>query len=618
MSSPRGHHQGYNRLMTTRSTGGRKFRKPPLPGPRGVTALVLVWILAATGVFPRMGIAAESSNDARLDAAAGEFVRFFHDAQPLAGVALGWHEYDGKFVVPTAAQNAAFLERLKRFQKQFDEIPPATLSLRGRRDLSVLKNRIGMSLLFADRMHWAERSPLAYADQPDISIYLKRDWKPLADRARDIARILRMAPAHFEAARANLGARLPKPWVELGIDVAEGTASFWEKDVTAEVATVTDPVIQAEFQAARADALKAIRSFITWLKEEQLPRAVDDFGIGRAAFSEMLASELLTQSPEAILAIAEKELRAEQARFNEAAREIDGTTAAPAVFLAIQKDHPTEAGLLPDTRRNLEAIREFVISKSLVTIPSPVRAQVKETLPPFRATSFASMDTPGPFETKATEAYYYVTPTEPGWPDAQKQEWLTAFNYYTTDVVSIHEAYPGHYVQFLALNASGTTDVAKVFGSYAFVEGWAHYTEKMVLDAGYSGPGPANRKQAAKYRLAQSSEALLRIARLVCAVRMHCFGMTVDEATRFFVENAHYQEKPARSEAMRGTMDPGYGFYTLGKLQLLKLREDWRNQEGDRFTLLKFHDEVLRHGMPPIRMLREILLKDSATWNETL
>lgn len=604
--------------MTSRSAGGRKFYDSLPYLPRILAALILAWsFVVGLELLPR-GMAADLTNDEKLDATAAEFVRFFHDAQPLAGVALGRHEYDGRFVVPTAAQNTAFLEKLKDYQKRVDALPAATLSLRARRDWSVLKNRLGMSLLFADRMHWTERSPLAYADQPDISIYLKRDWKPLAERARDISRILRLAPAHFAAGRANLGTRLPKPWVELGIEVAEGTASFWEKDVTAEVATVPDASIRTEFEAARSEALKAIRSYIAWLKEEQLPQAVATFAIGREAFGDMLASEMISLSPEAILAVAEKELRAEQARFAAAAQEIDPATPAPAVFLAIQKDHPTESGLLPDTRRDLEAIRDFVISRNLVTIPSPVRAQVKETLPPFRATSFASMDTPGPFETKATEAYYYVTPTEPDWTEAQKQEWLTAFNYYTTDVVSIHEAYPGHYVQFLALNASGTTEVAKVFGSYAFVEGWAHYTEKMVLDAGFAGPGPGDRRRAAKYRLAQSSEALLRIARLVCAVRMHCFGMTVDEATRFFVENAHYQEKPARSEAMRGTMDPGYGFYTLGKLQLLKLREDWRAQEGNRSTLLRFHDEVLRHGMPPIRMLREILLKDPTKWNETL
>jgi uncharacterized protein (DUF885 family) len=264
-----------------------------------------------------------------------------------------------------------------------------------------------------------------------------------------------------------------------------------------------------------------------------------------------------------------------------------------------------------------------VIDKDLVTIPSKVRAEVKETPQFARATSFASMDTPGPFEKKASEAYYYVTPTEKDWPDQQKEEWLTAFNYYTTDVVSIHECYPGHYTQFLHLNASDATKVKKIFGSYAFIEGWAHYTEKMVIDAGYGAsksatPSDEEVKRAAKFRMAQADEALLRLCRLIVSIKMHTQGMSVEEGTRFFMENCHYEEKPARSEAMRGTYDPGYLNYTLGKLLILKLRADYEAQEGEKFVAKKFHDEMLKHGMPPIPLLREILLKDKAKWPEVL
>ena len=225
------------------------------------------------------------------------------------------------------------------------------------------------------------------------------------------------------------------------------------------------------------------------------------------------------------------------------------------------------------------------------------------------------MDTPGPFETRATEAYYYVTPVEPDWKPEQAEEWLSAFNYYTTDVVSIHEAYPGHYVQFLALNASRAGTVQKVFPSYSFAEGWAHYTEQMVLEAGFmqvSDPTRATREErvrAAKYRLAQSDEALLRLCRLCCAVQLHCNGMSVEEATRFFRDNCHYEEKPARSEATRGTFDPGYLYYTLGKLQILQLRETARREAGQRFSLRRFHDELLAHGAPPIRLLEPFLIR---------
>ena len=256
-------------------------------------------------------------------------------------------------------------------------------------------------------------------------------------------------------------------------------------------------------------------------------------------------------------------------------------------------------------------------------MPSEVRVQVKETPQFLRATSFASMDTPGPFEKKATEAYYYVTPVEPDWSPQQKEEWLTAFNYYTTDIVSIHEAYPGHYVQFLCLNASPADKLEKVFTSYAFTEGWAHYAEQMMVDEGFGASGSPKPTQeqlvrAAKYRLAQTDEALLRVCRLCASIKLHCQGMTVDEATKFFVDNCYYEEKPARQEAIRGTFDPEYLYYTLGKLEILKLREDYRKQTGKNFSLEKFHDEMLRHGAPPIRLLREVMLKDKKSWDKVL
>ena len=229
------------------------------------------------------------------------------------------------------------------------------------------------------------------------------------------------------------------------------------------------------------------------------------------------------------------------------------------------------------------------------------------------------MDTPGPFERKATEAYYYVTPVEKDWPASQKEEWLTAFNYYTTDVVSIHEAYPGHYVQFLALNASPATRLEKIFTSYAFVEGWAHYTEQMMIEEGFGADGAASQAdplRAAKYRLAQSDEALLRLCRLCVSIQTHCQGMTVEDATRFFEQNCYYEHKPARQEAIRGTFDPGYLYYTLGKLQILRLRRDYQRQQGSAFSLQKFHDELLRHGAPPLRLLRELMLTDQTTWGD--
>ncbi len=542
----------------------------------------------------------------------------------MESVGLGFHEQDGRFVVPDAATLTKARQYLHAYGAAVDQVQLSRLPEADRYELQLLKQWIATDLWTLETQRDPYRNPMFYATALDISVYLKRDWKPWGDRVRDLTAILRHAPAVLAAARQNLDPVLPRPYVETAIEVAEGTASFLQNEVTREVDALTEVEVKDGFHRVSTAAVQELKSYVDWLKQERLPAATAAFALGEAGFAVRLKAEMVDLSPKEVLKMGLAELRREQERFAAAAREIDPGKAPIEVFKAIQRDHPTAEGLIPDTRRDLEAIRKFVVDQRLVTIPSEVRATVRETLPPFRSTSFASMDTPGPFETKAIEAYYYVTPVEPEWPPAQKDEWLTAFNYYTTDVVSIHEAYPGHYVQFLALNASKAGPVAKVYNSYAFVEGWAHYTEQMVLDAGFpeaSTGGPTTAEQrlrTAKFRLAQSDEALLRLCRLCVAFQMHTGGMTVEQGTQFFIDNCYYEAKPAASEANRGTFDPGYCFYTLGKLQLLKLRRDWQDQEGNRFSLQRFHDEALRHGAPPIRLLREQMLKSPASWSQIL
>ena len=588
-------------------------RGPAVAGSRRVRDFPW-WTLLASWLA---GCAMPLGTSARLERVSAEFVRSHFARRPTEAVALGWHEHDGRFVVPTREALADEMDRLRGFQASLRGFREQRLSEAERLDLQLLRLAVRRGLWSLETEQGWRRNPMFYAGAMDVSLYIRRDFKPLRERVADMASILRHAPELFAAARTNLDPVMPRSFVETGIEVARGTAAFLEKDVLQAARTCGDPRILGEFEAANAIAVRECRSFATWLETQRLPASDGAFALGRRRFVEMLRSEGVESSPEEILAAGLRELAAEQARFESAAREIEATRPAASVFKAIQRDHPTASGLIEDTRRNLEVIREFVVARKLVTIPSEVRARVEETLPPFRATSFASMDTPGPFETRATEAYYYVTPVEAGWSAEQAEEWLSAFNYYTTDVVSIHEAYPGHYVQFLALNASRATTVQKVFPSYLFSEGWAHYAEQMVLEAGFMQPSdPARctageREKAAKYRLAQSDEALLRLCRLCCSIRMHCQGMSVDEATAFFREHCHYEEKPARSEATRGTHDPGYMFYTLGKMQILALREEARRAMGDRFDLGRFHDELLAHGAPPPPLLRPFVTRRS-------
>jgi uncharacterized protein (DUF885 family) len=590
-----------------------------------VKAISFILLLAALYLFPAgiRGFSAETE-DGEYEAVAEEYIKGYLGAHPLEGTALGLHEYDGKITDYSRLALDAELSRLRRFDDRLSKFDPGKLSTRQSIDLRILQAAVKKDLFEMLDMSVFERNPMVYARAADVNVYIKRNFAPLEDRVRSLVAIESQIPNILIAARTNLNDVVPKPYVELAIQIAKGSADFLKKDLIAAVGTLKDEQLRVAFHEANRKAANALNDYAAWLEREKLPKASLDFALGEEKFRRFLAqNELVDLPPQKVLEIGMAQLKAEQEAFAEAAKKIDPNKSPIEVFKQIQSEHPTPQNLIPDVAKDLDKIRKYVLTRRLVSIPSDVRAKVKETPQYLRATSFASMDTPGPFEKRANEAYYYVTPTENDWPEKQKEEWLTAFNYYTSDVVSIHEAYPGHYVQFLCLNASPASKVEKIFGSYAFVEGWAHYCEKMMLDEGYgsstnSTPSEDDVKRAAKYRMAQADEALLRLCRLCVSIKMHTQKMSLDEATKFFQENCYYEEKPARQEAMRGTFDPGYLNYTMGKLQILKLRDDYKAQQGDDFSLQKFHNELLNHGMPPIRLLREIMLKDQTKWDQVL
>ncbi|PYI48395.1 MAG: hypothetical protein DMF10_04255 [Verrucomicrobia bacterium] len=581
-------------------------------------------LLLLTLCLPAASSFAAQADDAEYEAVAEEYIKTYLAAHPLEGTALGLHEYDGKISDYSRLALDAELSRLRRFDDRLAKFDPAKLGPRQSIDLRILQAAVKKDVFEMQYMSIFERNPMAYAGAADVNVYIKRNFAPLEDRVRSLVAIESQISNILIAARTNLNDVLPKPYVELAVEIAKGSVDFLKKDLVSAVSGVTDEQLRAAFLDANRKAATALNDYAAWLQREKLPKASLDFALGEEKFQRFLAqTELVDLPPQKILEIGMAQLKAEQDAFAEAAKKIDPNKSPIEVFKQIQSEHPMPDKLIPDVAKDLDKVRKYVLSHHLVGIPSEIRAKVKETPQYLRATSFASMDTPGPFEKRAIEAYYYVTPTEKDWPDKQKQEWLTAFNYYTSDITSIHEAYPGHYVQFMHLNASPASKVEKIFGSYAFIEGWAHYCEKMMLDEGYGGPtssSPSEEdvKRAAKYRMAQADEALLRLCRLCVSIKLHTQNMSLDEATKFFQDNCYYEEKPARQEAIRGTFDPGYLNYTLGKLQILKLRDDYKAQEGDDFSLQKFHNELLNHGMPPVRLLREIMLKDQSKWNEVL
>jgi uncharacterized protein (DUF885 family) len=582
------------------------------------TALLPALILmGCNSNTPPGHIATASSGDSTFSRLSEEFLAREMAWGPEAAVALGFHQYDGKLTDYSRASLDSELTRLKAYDQRLASLDSATLSPRVFYVYRILRAGILNSIFIFEGKESYTKNPMTYAGAIDPSIYVKRNFGPLEDRLHSIISIENGAPAVFAAAKANLADSLARPYIETAIEVARGSASFLGKDLVIALKEVKNDSLMTAFKAANKVAIDQIHGFIDYLQKDKLPKSHNHYAIGVEKYKKMLFyQESITLSPDEILAIGLRELKKEQESFNAAAKIIDSTHKPVDVYHRTQSEHPTADSLIPDAKKTLEGIRQFLVDKKIITIPSAVRAILKETPEFARATSTASMDIPGPFEKKATEAYYYITPVEPTWTARQKEDWLAQFNFYTTDIVSIHEAYPGHYVQFLHLNASDATPLEKIYGSYAFVEGWAHYTEKMMVDEGYGNNGDAVR--AAKYRIAQSGDALLRLCRLCVSIQTHCHNMSVDEATKFLMNNWYQGEKPCRQEALRGTFDPGYLFYTVGKLEILKLREDYRRQEGANFSLQKFHDLLLDNGMPPIRLLRERLLKDKSQWDKTL
>jgi len=558
-----------------------------------------------------------ASGDAAFQKLADNYIDGYLAWRPAEGVALGYHQYDGKVTDLSKESMGKELGRLKSFDQQLASMDSTSLSAPMFYDYRILRSAIKNEIFSFEDLGAYDKNPMTYAGAVDLSIYIKRDFAPLEDRVKSIIAIEKNIPTIFAAAKQNLLDSLPKPYIETAVQIAQGSADFWGGDMKVALKDVKNDSLMKAFNAANQSAIASANAFATWLQKVKLPKANNKYAIGEASYKKMLLySEGITLSPEKVLEIGLAELKKQQAVFNAAAKTINPNKKPIDVYHDLQKDHPTAENLIPDVRKNVEAIRRFLVDKSIVSVPAKVNLEVKETPQYARATSTASNDDPGPFETKATEAFYYVTPVDPKWTAQQKEDWLRQFDYYTTDNVTIHEAYPGHYIQFLHMNTSPATRIEKIFGSYAYIEGWAHYCEQMMADVGYGHNGDT--VLAAKYRLAQTGDALLRLCRLCVSIKTHCQGMKLDDATKFFMNNWYQGEKPSYQEALRGTFDPGYLFYTVGKLEFMKLRADYEKQEGANFTLKKFHDEVLNHGMPQIRLLREVMLKDSSTWKDEL
>ncbi|HEY4644357.1 MAG TPA: DUF885 domain-containing protein [Bacteroidota bacterium] len=531
---------------------------------------------------------------------ADEFIRAWLQVHPSSASWLGFHEFDGWVEDYRAEAVEAEVHRLKETLKRLDELDPLRLSQADYSDYQVLRNQILSELLEYEEIQSWRKNPMHYAVRFDVSGYVKRNYAPLEDRLRAVIAKEKKFGQIVEVAKQNLVKQTARTFVSTAIDMAQGQVVFLKSSLPELIRSVGDDTLKEEFESSNDRAIGFVEEFVRYLKQELLPAANNDFAIGTEPFRKMLLyGEMVDQPLDDLLQRGLDDLQRTQEAYRAVAAQVDPSKTPAQVLRKIADDHPTAEGLIPDGAKTLQELRKFLIDHAIVTVPDTANLQVRESLP-FERWAFASLDPPGLFETKSTEAFYYITPVESTWSAKQKEEWLRAFNYPVLKIISIHEAYPGHYLHFLRYRTV-PSKVARVFGSYSAIEGWAHYTEQMMIDEGYGDGDPV-------IRLAQLHEALIRLCRYVVAIRMHALGMSVDEATRFFKENAFMEEHPARKEAERGTFDPGYLNYTLGKRQLLELRQELSSREGGHFSLRKFHDEILLHGALPVPLLREMLL----------
>lgn len=538
-----------------------------------------------------------------------KFVDGYFDARfaylPSQGTEDGFHQYDSKLEDRSRARIEARIAELKGFLARLQAMDRSRLSFDDQIDADAIEGQIRGQLLDQETLRNWEHNPMGYAGLPGSSAdgLIKRDFAPAADRLRSLIARLKLVPAVYAAGKANL-VNPPREFTDLALRISKGSVGYFAGTVAAwaKDAAGSDAALAKEFADANGAVVAATRDFATWLEKDLLPRSKGNYAIGAANFlAKMKYDDRVEMSLGELLDKGEKQLAKDYAAFVETAKRIDPSKTPAQVMKSLSDDHPTAENLIPTVDRSVEDARRFLVQKDLVTIPSEVRPRVQETPPFARSGSFASMDTPGAFETKATEAFYYVTPVETEWDAKHKEEHLRLYNPYVVSIIDVHEVWPGHYLQFL--NAPKfPTKTRKLIFSGTNAEGWAHYSEQMMVDEGFGGGDP-------KYRLAQLQEALLRDCRYVVGIKLHTQGMTVEDGAKVFVEKGFQEPANGYEEARRGAYNPTYLYYTLGKLQIQELSDEYRAKKGA--TLKQFHDAFVAQGGLPIELVRRILFGTS-------
>ncbi len=569
---------------------------------RIVLSLVAFASLVATGYA---GAASPSmpSGDAAYEKVAAAILDDLYARNPSYATDLGLHQYDSQLDDFSRAAVQDDVASLARFKTSLEAIDPKSLSLNNRLDREMLLLSLESRRIGDEEVRGWARDPDNYSSGITNAAFalIKRDYAPAAERMKSLVAREKAMPAALLEARRNLD-NPPRIYTEIAIEQLDGNQEFFRTTVVEAFADVKDPALQAEFKQANDAVIAALGDYKAWLQKDLLPRSNGNYAYGTDLYRRKLWADEMIDTPLAtLLQKAEADLKTNQALFAQTARRIDPTKSPVEVLESLQKDHPPPDKLLAATQAELDAIGRFMTDKHIVTIPKDaVPAQVKETPPFMRATTSASMDTPGPFEKGALRGFYNMTLPDPSWDAAKTEDFMRQWFYPLIANVSVHEVWPGHYLQFLYAKTF-PSDARKVLGASSNSEGWAHYCEQMVIDEGFHADDP-------RYRLAQLQDALLRDARFIVGIRMHTQGMTMAQAEDFFV-NQGYQPRPvAVSETKRGTSDALFGYYTMGKLAILKLREDYRKKMGPAFKLQDFHDQFIALGPLPLPLVREAML----------
>lgn len=551
---------------------------------------------------PAVNEPAKTPDDKKFDALIDEWFAAELEARPSWATNAGIHAYDDRLEDTSAEARARRLARAKTFRDRARALEPGHLSPNRRLDQSIFVSRMQALELEIEVVRGWEKNPSGYSGVVSGGVFalIKRDFAPVNQRMRSVNARLAEAPRVFRDARAQLN-NPPKIYTEIAISQTQGLVRFLKDIVPAELAKADDPKLRAEFEERNKVAIQAVEDYVAWLKQDLLPKSNGDYRLGRETYQKKLAyDEMVSTDVDTLLARGYTALADNHRRMVETARRIDPAKTPQQILDDMASQGPKEDELLPATRSGLSKIRQFIADKKILTPPPNQNLIVAETPVFSRSTSFASMDSPGVFEKNANEAYYNVTPVDSSWTDAQKKEHLGFYNPWQLEVVSIHEAFPGHYYQFLHLK-NVTSHVRTLMGTGSNSEGWAHYCEEMAIEEGYGSDDP-------RYTLAMLNLALQRIGRYIVGLEMHVHDWDYAKGAEFFEKECYMARVNAEREARRGTIDPTYLVYTLGKWEIQSLRKDLMGVQGDRFVLGQFHDHFLEMGRAPLAVIRDALM----------